>query len=165
MLKPFINKIKLKRMTNIWDITDQVIKVKDITENAIPDFASRYKLEGSFTCMRDMELNTTSIFIRGNDVEKLKNIKMIYDKDGDYINLSILKKFILFKDAYHVIANKIVPPAVNIKMLYYCNIMDVNLYIQTTYRLQQDATLFKELLNMENLKTNNSLINLRNKGE
>lgn len=164
MLKPFINKIKLKRLTNIWKLTDQVIGIKDITEHAIPDFSSRYKdIDGEFTCMRDMELNTTSIYIRAEDVEKFKDIKMIYDKDRDFVNLSILKKFIISKDAYCVIANRVVPPAVNIKMIYYCNIMDVNLYIQTTYRLQPDATLFNELLELKNFKTNRGLVNLKQK--
>lgn len=158
MLKPFINKIKPKRLTNIWKLTDQIIEIKDVTDYAIPDFSSRYKdVDGVFTCMRDMELNTTSIYIKEEDVEKFKNIKMIYDKDRNFVNLSILKRFIISKDAYCVIANKVVPPAVNIKMIYYCNIMDVNLYIQTTYRLQQDATLFKELLELENFKTNRGI--------
>ena len=56
-----------------------------------------------------------------------------------------------------MVANKAVPQAVNIKLLYYINILDINLYIQTVFRLQQDATLFKELLNMENLKDNYKL--------
>lgn len=158
MLKPFINKIKPKRLTNIWKITDQIISIKDVTDYAIPDFPSKYKnIDGDYTCMRDMELNTTSIYIKSEDIDKFKDIKMVYDKDRDLVNLSILKKFVISKDAYCVIANKVVPPAVNIKMIYYCNIMDVNLYIQTTYRLQQDATLFKELLELENFKTNRGI--------
>jgi hypothetical protein len=108
--------------------------------------------------MRDMELNTSAIYIKEEDIEKFKNIRMVYDKNKDYINLSLLKRYVIFKDSYCMVANKTVPQAVNIKYLYYCNIMDINLYIQKTFRLQQDATLFKELLNLENLKSKHKLL-------
>ncbi len=156
------NKIKQKRRSNIWKLTDQIIQIKDINDDIIPDFSSRFNITGTFTCMRDMELNTSSIFVKKEDIEKFKNIKMIYDKEKDLVNLSILKKYVIRKDAYCLIANKVVPQAVNIKMVYYCNIMNINLYIQTTYRLQQDATLFKELLSFQDFK-DNRLINLKKK--
>lgn len=156
-------KIKQNRISNIWKLTDQVIQIVDITEDISPDFSSRFGLKGSYVCLRDLELNTTSIFIKKEDVEKFKDIHLVYDKEKDYVNLSILKRYVLKKDCYSLVANKVVPQAVNIKMVYYCNIMNINLYIQTTYRLQQDATLFKELLNMENLKDKHNLVNLRNK--
>lgn len=161
MLRPLIKRIKLKRNANIWKLTDQVIQIKDVVDNVIPDFSARFNITDTFTCMRDMELNTTSIFIKGEDVDKFKNIKMVYDIERDFVNISILKKYIIKKDAYCVVANKVVPAAVNIKLLWYCNIMDINLYIQTTFRLQQDATLFKELLNLENLKSKHNLIEMK----
>ena len=56
MLKPFINKIKLKRSTNIWKITDQIICIKDVTDHAIPDFSSRYKNIDGYSTMKKAEL-------------------------------------------------------------------------------------------------------------
>ena len=115
---------------------------------------SLLQIQRYLRCMRDMELNTTSIFIKSKDVKKFKNIRMIYDKEKDLVNLTLLKKYVLKKDAYCSVANKVVPQAVNIKLLYYINIMDINLYVQTVFRLQQDATLFKELLDMKNSEEN-----------
>lgn len=157
IIRPFISKVKQHKMSNIWKLTDNVIQIKDITENVKPDFSPRFNIDGTFTCMRDMELNTTAIYIRAEDVEKFKNIKIIYDKERDFVNITLLKKYILMKDAYAMVANRVVPQAVNIKLIYYCNIMDVNLYIQTTFRLEQDATLYKDLLNFQGLKDKHNL--------
>ena len=152
-----IKKIKRDKRSNIWKITDQIIKIRDIIPNIVPEFSSMFSTNGSYICMRDMELNNTSIYIKEEDVEKLKDIHLIYDKEQDLVNISILKKYIINKDAYAVVANKSVPAAVNIKMVYYCNIMNINLFIETTYRLQADATLFKNLLNFQNLKDKHNL--------
>lgn len=157
IIRPFISKVKQHKMSNIWKLTDNVIQIKDITENVKPDFSPRFNIDGTFTCMRDMELNTTAIYIRAEDVEKFKNIKIIYDKERDFVNITLLKKYVLMKDAYAMVANRVVPQAVNIKLIYYCNIMDVNLYIQTTFRLEQDATLYKDLLNFQGLKDKHNL--------
>jgi hypothetical protein len=157
IIRPFISKVKQHKMSNIWKLTDNVIQIKDITENVKPDFSPRFNIDGTFTCMRDMELNTTAIYIRPEDVEKFKNIKIIYDKERDFVNITLLKKYVLMKDAYALVANRVVPQAVNIKLIYYCNIMDVNLYIQTTFRLEQDATLYKDLLNFQGLKDKHNL--------
>ena len=157
IIRPFISKVKQHKMSNIWKLTDNVIQIKDITENVKPDFSPRFNIDGTFTCMRDMELNTTAIYIRPEDIEKFKNIKIIYDKERDFVNITLLKKYVLMKDAYALVANRVVPQAVNIKLIYYCNIMDVNLYIQTTFRLEQDATLYKDLLNFQGLKDKHNL--------
>ena len=161
MIKFFTGKIRQKKKSNIWNLTDEIIQIKDVVEDVIPEFSSRFKVNGTYTCMRDMELNTSCIYIKQEDVEKFKDIKMIYDREKDYVNLSLLKNYILYKDAYCIVANKTVPQAVNIKLLYYCNIMDINLYVQKTFRLQQDATLFKELLNVENLKFKHNLYGIK----
>lgn len=148
-----IRKIKQNKLANIWKLTDQVIKIVDVVPDVIPEFSSRFDINDEhYTCMRDMELNNTSIYIKAEDIDKLKDIRLIYDREHDFVNLSILKKYIVKKDAYSLVANRSVPAAVNIKMVYYCNIMDINLYVETTYRLQQDATLFKNLLNFESIK-------------
>ena len=49
------------RKSNIWKLTDDVIKIKDIVDNQVPDFSSKFKLSGTMTCMRDM--NKTNIYI------------------------------------------------------------------------------------------------------
>ena len=147
-----IKKIRQNKKSNIWNITDNIIHIEDITEDIYPDFSPRFVVSGTFTCLRDRELNSTAIYLRPEDVEKFKEIRMVYDIDRNLVNISLLKRYIIAKDAYTIVANKAVPPAVNIKLIYYCNIMDVNLYIQTTYRLQQDATLFKDLLSFQSLK-------------
>lgn len=157
IIRPFISKVKQNKMSNIWKLTDNVIQIKDITENVKPDFSPRFNVDGTFTCMRDMELNTTAIYIRAEDVEKFKDMKIIYDKERNFVNITLLKKYVLVKDAYTMVANKVVPQAVNIKLIYYCNIMDVNLYIQTTFRLEQDASLYKDLLNFQGLKDKHNL--------
>ena len=164
MIKPFIiNKIKQKKMSNIWKLTDEVIEIKDVVEDIIPDFSSSnmFKVDSLYTCMRDMSLNTVCIYIKKEDVEKFKDIKLVYDKERNFVNLTLLKNYVLSKDSYCVVADRVVPQAVNIKLLYYCNIMDINLYIQRTFRLQQDATLFKELLNVEHLKIKHNLRELK----
>ena len=152
-----IKKIKQNKKSNIWKLTDEIIQIKDVVENVIPEFPPRFIITGEYTCMRDMELNTSTIYIKEEDVEKFKDIKMVYDREKDYVNLTLLKNYVISKDAFCMVANRAVPQAVNIKYLYYCNIMDINLYVQKTYRLQQDATLFKELLNLENLKSKHNL--------
>ena len=78
---------------------------------------------------------------------------MVYDINSNFVNISILKNNYTIKyDAYSVVANKAVPQAVNIKFVWYCNIMDVNLFIEATYILPQSTNLFRDLLNFENLK-------------
>ena len=117
-------RIHRNRLANIWKLTDEVIQIKDIVDDITPEFSSRFNINEKFTCMRDLELNNSSIYIKKNDVEKFKDIKLVYDREQDYVNLSILKKYVITKDAYAMVANKSVPPAVNIKLVYYCNIMD-----------------------------------------
>jgi UDP-N-acetylmuramate-alanine ligase len=139
------------KKSNIWNLTDDVIKIKDIVNNQTPEFSSRFKLTRSLTCMRDMK--NTNIYILKEDVEKFKQIKMVYDINSDFVNISILKNNYAIKyDVYSVVANKAVPQAVNIKFVWYCNIMNVNLFIETVYILPQSTNLFKDLLNFENLK-------------
>ena len=152
-----IKKIKQNKQANIWKLTDEVIKIKDIVHNVTPEFSSRFNVNETYTCMRDMELNNSSIFIKKEDVEKFKDIRLVYDRNNDFVNLSLLKRYVIMKDAYTIIANRSVPAAVNIKLIYYCNIMDINLYIEKTFRLQQDATLFKDLLNFQQLKDKHHL--------
>jgi hypothetical protein len=157
LIKHIKDRHKRNMHANIWKLTDEVIKIKDVVPNITPEFSSRYIIEDSFVCMRDLELNNTCIYIKEEDVEKFKEIKLVYDYQQDLVNLTILKKYIISKDAYSVVANRSVPAAVNIKLVYYCNIMNINLYIEKTFRLQQDATLFKNLLNFENLKFKHNL--------
>ena len=152
-----IKKIKQNKQANIWKLTDEVIKIKDIVHNVTPEFSSRFNVNETYTCMRDMELNNSSIFIKKEDIEKFKDIRLVYDRNNDFVNLSLLKRYVIMKDAYTIIANRSVPAAVNIKLIYYCNIMDINLYIEKTFRLQQDATLFKDLLNFQQLKDKHHL--------
>ena len=152
-----IKKYKRNKQANIWKLTDEVIKIIDIVPNVIPEFSSRFNINEKYTCMRDMELNNSSIYIKEEDIEKFKSIRLVYDRDNDFINLSLLKKYVIMKDAYCVVANKSVPAAVNIKLVYYCNIMDINLYIEKSFMLQQDATMFKDLLNFQGLKDKHNL--------
>ena len=152
-----IKKCKRNKQANIWKLTDEVIKIIDIVPNVIPEFSSRFNINEKYTCMRDMELNNSSIYIKEEDIEKFKSIRLVYDRDNDFINLSLLKKYVIMKDAYCVVANKSVPAAVNIKLVYYCNIMDINLYIEKSFMLQQDATMFKDLLNFQSLKDKHNL--------
>lgn len=150
-------RIHRNRLANIWKLTDEVIKIKDVVHDITPEFSSRFDINEKYTCMRDLELNNSSIYIKEKDIEKFKDIKLIYDREQDYINLSLLKKYIIMKDAYAVVANKSVPAGVNIKLVYYCNIMDINLYIEKTFILLQDATLFKDLLNFQSIKDRHKL--------
>lgn len=144
------------RKSNIWKLTDDVIKIKDIVDNQVPDFSSKFKLSGTMTCMRDM--NKTNIYIFKGDIEKFKQIKLVYDNDNDFVNISILKNnYTIKKEVYSLVANKTVPAAVNIKFVWYCNIMDVNLFIETTYMLSQHTSLFKDLLNFQSLKDRHNL--------
>ena len=148
------------RKSNIWKLTDNVIKIKDIVDNQIPDFSSKFKLSGYMTCMRDM--NNTNIYIHKDDIEKFKQIKLVYDNDNDFVNITILKNnYTIKEEAYTLIADKTVPPAVNIKFVWYCNIMNVNLFVETTYILSQRTILFKELLNFQLLKNKHNLDNLK----
>lgn len=145
------------KLANIWKLTDEVIQIKDTVNDIIPEFSSRFNINEKYTCMRDLELNNSGIYIKENDIEKFKDIKLVYDKENDYVNLSILKKYVIMKDAYTVIANRSVPPAVNIKLVYYCNIMNINLYIEKSFILLHDATMFKDLLNFQSLKDKHNL--------
>lgn len=149
-MKRLIKKIRQNKKSNIWNLTDTIIKIKDIVEDQLPEFSSKFDISESFTCLRDM--NNTNIYIKPEDLDKFKDIRLIYDINSDFVNLSILKRYTISGEAYSVIANRAVPPAVNIKFVWYCNIMDINLYIETVYRLPQRTRLFKDLLNFQGLK-------------
>lgn len=146
---------KIKK-SNIWKLTDEVIKVKDTVDNQLPDFSSKFKLSEPMTCMRDM--NNTNIYIKKEDIEKLKQTKLVYDIDNDFVNISILRNnYTIKEETYSLVANKTVPSAVNIKFVWYCNIMDINLFIEKTYILSQHTSLFKDLLNFQLLKNKHNL--------
>lgn len=144
------------KKSNIWKLTDEVIKIKDTVDNQLPDFSSKFKLSEPMTCLRDM--NFTNIYIKKEDIEKLKQIKLIYDIDNDFMNISILRNnYTIKEEVYSLVANKVVPSAVNIKFIWYCNIMDINLFVEKTYMLSQHTSLFKDLLNFQLLKNKHNL--------
>lgn len=150
-----IKKIKQNKKSNIWKLTDTVIKINDVVEDQIPEFSSKFNINESFTCLRDM--TDTNIYIKPEDLDKFKDIRLVYDANNDFVNLTILKRYTLDGEAYSIIANKVVPPEVNIKFVWYCNIMDINLYIETIYILPQQTMLFNELLNLQTSKDNYKL--------
>lgn len=163
----FIKMIRQKKhkLSNIWKLTDNVIKIVDIVPNQKPEFSSRFNINDTYCCMRDMNLVNTNVYVKEEDLEKFKDMKLVYDKERDLINISILKRYVIKKDAYSIVANRTVPAAVNIKYVWYVNIMDLNLFIETVYRLQPDAQLFKELLNFQNLIDKHHLKQRRNNDE
>ena len=152
-----IKKSKEKKKNNTWELTDEIIKIKDIIYNIKPEFSSRFNIDDTYVCMRDMGLNNTSIFIKHDDMASFKNNDLIYNKNNNLINVSELKKYVIKKDAYSAIANRSVPPAVNIKLVYECKYMDIELYVEKTFILQQDASLFRDLLNFQSLKDRHNL--------
>lgn len=151
----FSKKKKRNKKSNIWKLTDDIIKINDIVKNQSPEFSSRFNLTNKYTCLRD--LVDTNIYIKEEDLEKFKSMKIIYDNESDLINIDILKQYKLKYDVYSLVANKAVPAAVNIKFVWYCNIMDVNVYIETVYILDQKTNLFKDLLNFQGLKDKHNL--------
>lgn len=150
-----IKKIKHNKKSNIWKLTDTVIKINDVVEDQIPEFSSKFNINESFICLRDM--TDTNIYIKPEDLDKFKDIRLVYDANNDFVNLTILKRYTLEGEAYSIIANKVVPPEVNIKFVWYCNIMNINLYIETIYILPQRTKLFNELLNLQTSKDNYKL--------
>lgn len=149
-MKRLIKKIRQNKKSNIWKLTDTIIEIKDIVEDQLPEFSSKFDISESFTCLRDM--NDTNIYIKPEDLDKFKDIRLVYDFNNNFINLSILKRYTITGEAYSIVANRTVPPAVNIKFVWYCNIMDINLFVETVYRLPQRTRLFKDLLNFQGLK-------------
>ena len=143
-------KIKQNKKSNIWKLTDTVIKINDIVEDQIPEFSSRFGIKESYTCLRDM--SDTNLYIKHENLDKLKSIRLVYDNNNDLVNLTILKRYTVKGLAYSLIANRAVPPAVNIKFVWYCNIMNINLFIETTYILPQQTELFNDLLGLKKLK-------------
>jgi len=130
--------VKLRRKkskSDCWSITDQIISIKDITHNIHPEFSSKFR-----------NMNGINVYILEGNYDKLRKIKLIYDETSDLINLSILKQYTILEKVYPMIANKVVPPAVNIKFVYCCNIMNINIFIEEVFILDQNTELFKELL-------------------
>ena len=145
-----IKKIRQNKKSNMWKITDTIIKINDVVEDQIPEFSSIFNIKEPYTCLRDM--SDTNIYLKQEDLEKFKDIRLVYDINNNLVNLSILKRYTINGEAYSIVSNRVVPPEVNIKFIYYCNIMDINLYIETVYILPQQTKLFKNLLDFENLK-------------
>lgn len=134
-----------KSKSDCWSITDQIISIKDITHNIHPEFSSKFSIANkTYTCLRNM--NGINVYILEGNYDKLRKIKLIYDETSDLINLSILKQYTILEKVYPMIANKVVPPAVNIKFVYCCNIMNINIFIEEVFILDQNTELFKELL-------------------
>ena len=74
----FIKKrIHKNKLANIWKLTDEVIQIKDTVNDIIPEFSSRFNINEKYTCMRDLELNNSSIYIKESDIEKFKDIKLV----------------------------------------------------------------------------------------
>lgn len=149
----FFKKKKRNKKSNVWKLTDTVIKIKDTVINQFPEFSSKFGLSDSYTCLRD--LVNTNIYVKAEDLEKFKSIKLVYDED--LVNIDILKEYTLKSEVYSMVANRAVPAAVNIKFVWYCNIMDVNIFIETVYILDQKTALFRDLLNFQGMKDKHNL--------
>jgi len=138
------------RRSNCWNLTDDVIKIKDQIHNVTPDFASRFGLTKTYTCLRDM--NGTNIYILEGNLEKLKSIELIYDINSNLINTTMLRENTILYKVYSNVYNKAVPPAVNIKFVWCCSMLDINIFMERTFVLEQNNELFKDLLNFQTLK-------------
>ena len=145
----FNKKNKKNKKTNIWNLTDDVIQIKDVIEKQYPEFSSNFDLHDAYTCLRDKK--NTNIYISPSDLEKLQSISLIYDPEFDYVNVDMLLKYSIKDNCYSVIANKAVPAGVNIKFVYKCSIQSIIVYVEKVFVLKQSDKLFKDLINFQNL--------------
>ena len=149
-MKTFFKRRKNKK-SDCWKLTDNVISILDEIHNIKPEFSSKFGIKDkTYTCFRNMQ--GINIYVLEGTLDKLKSISLVYDKDSNLINISQLEQYIILKKVYSVVSNKVVPPGVNIKIIYCCNITDINIFIEKVIILEQYEELFKDLLNFESLK-------------
>ena len=84
----FIKIKKRNKRSDCWNLTDNVVRLIDEVHDIKPEFANKFELTKSYTCLRDM--NGTNIYVLEGSLDKLKSIELIYDANANLLNTTIL---------------------------------------------------------------------------
>lgn len=134
-----------------WDITDTIIKIESIVKDQIlPDFDNIQGCNEKMICIRNFK--HACIYIKEQDYDKFLEQSYFCDKERKLVNITRLVEYSILEDCISKVANKAVPPQVDIKEIKVCKYKDLTIYVVRIIILKPSDHLFKSLINLQFLK-------------
>lgn len=150
-LKQKIKHLLRQKREDKWEITDTIIKAEDIIFGQSLNFAQGlYTSDDKYVCIRNYHMSC--IYVREEQFDQFKELNFIYSEDKKLINLTRLRKWTRTRNCVAVIANKTVPPEVDIREIELCVIDDIVIYITRIIKLKPKDQLFGDLINLQIMK-------------
>lgn len=147
MIATLFRMYKLRRYTK-WNIGDTLLEVKEKDEDQEDPLDS--KSEDKYTCFRN--INGYCIYLKSNQVDEFLKMNSIYSKELNIINVSEIRKYIVYRNARGEVYDKINPHEVKVKFIGTFKIDNVEGYLVNTVDLDSSYDLYRDLVNYNKIE-------------